>query len=136
MIQRFVDRYMARQHQLRQRFAAEHPETYTDIMHALIETISPSDDGLWGPDPDPDRITVIDHGNFTGIVFIVAETGDEPDYYWATKVGYGSECDILQQMQTISRNSDQPPTDGQIDKYMTLALHLLLGLRLALQDES
>ena len=87
MIKEFVERFMAHRDMLRERFSAEHPTSYEDIVKAVVEVISVNDS--YGS-PDPSRIHQIDDGDYQGIlVFIIGEVGYQPNNYWDVKVSYG-----------------------------------------------
>jgi hypothetical protein len=54
--------------------------------------------------PDPDRITVIDHGEYQGTqLFVVGAKGYQPSRYWAVYYSYGScsVCDAYQDAQEL-----------------------------------
>ena len=133
MIQPFVDRFMAAQSDLRAVFAAGHPEDYKAVVAAVVRVIA-------GPDhhgaPDADRIHQIDDGNYKGtLVFVVAENGYQPSEYWYVKVSYGS-CSGCDTLEGIRGYSGPAPTEGQIDGYMTLALHVVQGLKLMAEPDA
>ena len=126
MIQEFVDKFMAKKAELENIFREKHPDEYKDIVEAVIRVINPDDD--YGQ-PDPKRIHVIDDSNCQGtLLFIIASTGYQPDDYWYVKVAYGS-CSGCDTLQAIRGYSLKPPTDEQVKDYMTLALHIVQGLK-------
>ena len=92
-------------------------ESYSSLLNkALNLTVDTENDY---PCPDIDRITVINHGSYQGmLVFVIAATGYQPYDYWATNVSYGScsYCDTLQAAKTKE------------DLY-TLALHMLQRMK-------
>lgn len=128
MIQKFVDRYMDRKDELRALFAEKHPEEYKSIVQAVVKVLHGEyEDGS----PDPERIVEVDHGDYQGtLVYIIGATGYQPRTYWAVMVGYGScsGCDTLQAI--CGGYSDDPPTEEQINDYMTLALHIVQKIKL------
>jgi hypothetical protein len=125
MISKFVDRFMQNKPQLRAVFAAGHPDDYKAIVRAVIQSIV--GDGY--ADPDADRIHQIDDGDYQGtLVFVIAAHGYQPDDYWFVKVGYGS-CSGCDTLEAIREYRDNAPTENQIDQYMTLALHIVQGLK-------
>lgn len=126
MIQEFVDRFMEKKSEIAAVFSAKHPEEYIDVVRAVVSALH---------DPnsyrsiDPNRIHQIDDGAYHGtLVFVIAENGYQPDVYWYVKVNYGpcSGCDTL---LAISNYSDEKPADTQVNDYMTLALHIVQGLK-------
>jgi hypothetical protein len=126
MIQKFVNRFMAAENVLREKFAAKHPDAYIDIVKAVVDVIK--GEGTYG-EPDATRIHQIDDGDYQGtLVFVIAGGGYQPWEYWYVKVGYGScsGCDTLERIRDYSEN---PPTKEQLDAYMTLALHIVQGFK-------
>lgn len=128
MIQEFVDRFMkpAAQASLRASFAT-HPESYQDVVKAVATV-------LYGESEydsmDPARIHEINDGDYQGtLVYVIGAGGYQPSTYWYVKVGYGS-CSGCDTLQSIRSYEDSPATSGQIDQYMTLALHIVQGLKL------
>lgn len=126
MIQAFVNRFMANREGLRATFAAAHPENYAAIVRAVVGVIG---DPIDYYRPDPDRIVEIDHGEYQGtLVFVVGGSGYQPSDYWYVKVGYGS-CSGCDTLESIRGYSDDPPTESQVADYLTLALHVVQGLK-------
>lgn len=128
MIKEFIERFEKNRETLRSGFAAAHPSDYKNIVEAVVRAVN----GDYEYDsPDPSRIHVIDDGDYQGtLVYVIAAGGYQPSDYWYVKVGYGScsGCDTLQAISEY-RYSSEPPTDSQIDQYMTLATHVLQGLK-------
>jgi hypothetical protein len=126
MIQKFVNRFMAAESVLREKFAAKHPDAYIDIVKAVVSVIG--EEGAYG-EPDATRIHEINDGDYQGtLVFVIAAEGYQPSDYWYVKVGYGS-CSGCDTLEGIRDYLDDPPTKEQIDAYMTLALHIVQGLK-------
>lgn len=129
MIDAFVKAWDARKHIVRSKFEAAHPNNYEDIVRAVIEILA--DD--YGS-PDPSRIHEINDGNWQGtLLYVIAAEGYQPSTYWAVKVSYGScsACDTLQSIKSDHPFDDDNmvPTASQVDRYMTLALHIIQGLK-------
>ena len=125
MIQEFVNRWMAQQEIARAKFAARHPDNYEEIVKTVIEVVSTD---LYD-DPAPNRIHLIDDGDYQGtLVFVIGAKGYQPSDYWYVKVSYGS-CSGCDTLESIKDYSDAPPTENQVNDYMTLALHIVQGLR-------
>jgi hypothetical protein len=127
MIQEFVDRFMRNQDELRRRFSSTPPDIYYDVVRHVVEVVRDENkyDTL-----DPERIHTIDDGDYQGtLLFVIAASGYQPYQYWYVKVSYGScsGCDTLESIRNYEYN--QPPTEKQVDDYMTLALHIVQGLK-------
>ena len=126
MIQKFVNRFMAAESVLREKFAAKHPDAYIDIVKAVVDVIK--GESTYG-EPDATRIHQIDDGDFQGtLVFVIAAGGYQPWEYWYVKVGYGS-CSGCDTLEGIRDYSDELPTKEKIDAYVTLALHIVQGFK-------
>ena len=126
MIQEFVDKFMAEKDKLAQIFREKRPEDYKELVAAVISVIGGDDEYEL---PDKNRIHQIDDGDYQGtLVFVIAARGYQPSDYWYVKVWYGS-CSGCDTLQGISGYSDDPPTDEQINDYMTLALHVVQRLK-------
>jgi hypothetical protein len=127
MIQEFVDRFMRNQDELRRRFSSTPPDIYYDVVRHVVEVVRDENkyDTL-----DPERIHTIDDGDYQGtLLFVIAASGYQPYQYWYVRVSYGScsGCDTLESIRNYEYN--QPPTEKQVDDYMTLALHIVQGLK-------
>jgi hypothetical protein len=132
MIQKFVNRFMAAESVLREKFAAKHPDAYIDIVKAVVSVIGEKssyvDAAAYG-EPDAPRIHQIDADNYQGtLVFVIAAVGYQPSNYWYVKVYYGS-CSGCDTLEGIRDSSDGPVTKEQVDAYMTLALHIVQGFK-------
>ena len=128
MIKQFTDAWFSHKHLVQEQFTAAHPESYIDVVRAVVEMISAAIDGASGA-PDPQHIHEIDDGGCQGtLVYVIGENDYQPDKYWYVKVGYGS-CSLCDTLESIREYSDSAPTAEQIQRYMTLALHIVQGLR-------
>ena len=128
MIQKYVDRCMAAGKSVLPR---KHPESYAELVKWTIEAIRDPDEYN---EPDPERIHVIDDGDYQGtLLFVIGATGYQPDQYWCVKVNYGScsGCDTLQSIRDDYSNFEEREsvTDEQAHEYWMLALHLVQGLK-------
>jgi hypothetical protein len=133
MIQAFVDRYMERKGELTETFRQAHPTSYLELVRSVVNVLG-DDEDLYGDTIDPNRIHAIDDGNYQGtLLFVIADDGYQPSDYWYVKVYYGS-CSGCDTLQAISSYSDDPPTEDQVEQYMTLALHVVQGLRRMSED--
>jgi hypothetical protein len=120
----FVDCFMENKSELRALFATGHPQNYGDIVKAVVDILDP---GVI----DPDRIHEIDDGDYQGtLVFVIGAHGYLPVDYWYVKISYGccSGCDTLESIRSVCPYEENP-TEEQIADYMTLALHIVQGLK-------
>lgn len=121
MIQAFIDSFMAKKEAMIAAFTEKAPERYAGIFTAVVEAIADADEC---DQPDPKRITVIDHGDYQGtLLFVVGATGYQPSTYWACAVSYGScsGCDAFEAIY------DGDPAKAA-EEYWTLALHMVQRL--------
>lgn len=133
MIKEFVDRFMVKKPEIMAGFAEKHPEEYVDIVRAVITALHESETYM-GISLDPERIHMIDDGAYQGtLVFVIGATGYQPSDYWYVKISYGScsGCDTLQRIKSNSGydSYNGKPTAEQVADYMTLALHVVQGLK-------
>jgi len=126
VIKEFVDRWEANKSSVEAVFRADHPDDYKDIVKAVIEAIKGEEYG----GPDPNKIREIDDGDYQGtLVFVIGDNSYKPYTYWCVRIEYGS-CSGCDTLKAIRRYGSDPPTDEQVKGYMTLALHVVQGLRL------
>lgn len=127
MIQKFVDRFVAREEELREQFSLAHPDSYTDIVQHVVTLVSNEDD--YSDSPDPSRMHVIDDGDYQGTrLYIFASYGYQPWTYWIIKVSYGS-CSGCDTFESIRGYDNDEPSSQQVDDYMTLALHMIQSMK-------
>ncbi len=127
MIQEFVTKWEARKHLIEAKFREKHPGDYSEIVKSVVSVLA--DENGYG-DMDAEKIHKIDDGDYQGtLLFIIPEKCYQPSKYWAVYVGYGS-CSGCDTLQSINGYSDEKPTDEQVKEYMTLALHIVQGLKL------
>lgn len=125
MIQEFIDRFMASKPVLEAQFRAKHPDNYKEIVKAVIGTVAGDDYNKM----DVERIHELNDGDYQGtLVYVIGAAGYQPDDYWYVKVSYGS-CSGCDTLEGIREYSSEPPTDEQVRDYMTLALHVVQGLK-------
>jgi hypothetical protein len=67
-------------------------------------------------------------------VYVIAATGYQPSDYWYVKISYGS-CAVCDTLERIRDYSVGKPTAKQACDYMTLALHIVEGLKKMVDDE-
>lgn len=127
MIQVFVDRFMEKTDELKAAIAKEPPSDYGEIVSRVVEAIRHPVD-VYG-EPDPTRITCIDHGDYQGtLIFVIGAEGYQPSRYWYVSVSYGS-CSGCDTLQAIRDYSDKPLSKQQINDYWTLMLHVVQELK-------
>lgn len=133
MIEEFTKAWFANLHALREKFEAAHPDDYKSVVRAVIQMLHDASDRH--DKPDPDRIHEIDDGDYKGtLVYVIGSTGYQPSNYWYVRVGYGS-CSGCDTLEAIRSYDNEAPRNDQVDQYMTLALHIVQGLR-QMNDES
>jgi hypothetical protein len=121
----FVKRFNENKYVLKTSFAEKHPESYLELVRKVITVITDDEHDS----PDPERIHCINDGDYQGtLLFVIAATGYQPFDYWYVKVYYGS-CSACDTLQGIRKYSDEKPNDSQINDYMTLALHIVQGIK-------
>jgi hypothetical protein len=134
VIERFTKIWFANQASVRAKFTTAHPDSYKDVVTAVIQVIKEALQDDWEDKPDPQLIHEIDDGDYQGtLVYVIAAEGYQPSTYWYVKVSYGS-CSGCDTLQGIREYEDDPPTEKQVDAYMTLALHIVQGLRVMGED--
>ena len=127
MIQEFVDRYMNRKSELESIFSKKHPNDYKEIVTKVIELISGGT--ISYQNPDYTNIHEIDDGDYQGTLLYIIPSGDyQPDSYWYVMVGYGS-CSGCDTLEGIWGDDDKLPDKQQVEDYMTLALHIVQGIK-------
>lgn len=127
MIQSFIEKFEENRSTVRKLLSEKHPGGYEDIVKIVCSAVGEEDDYA---SPDPNRVHRIDDGDYQGtLVFIIGAYGYQPSQYWAVKISYGScsACDTFQSI-CYSEYSDIP-TEAQVNDYMTLAIHVLQGLK-------
>ena len=102
----------------------EYP-SYGDLLEKAIElVVDRVDEFPYGEEPDPERIHIIDDGDYQGtLVLVVGATGYQPHNYWVTTVSYGScsGCDALDAAWNYEKNQDY-------EAMFLIALHMLQGM--------
>ena len=126
MIQEFVDRFMENKPKLENVFRKKHPDTYIEVVEAVVKILH--DNSKYGT-IDPKRIHEINDGDYQGtLVYVVGAEGYQPRRYWYVRVDYGS-CSGCDTLESIREYSSDKPTEEQVGHYMTLALHIVQGLK-------
>ena len=140
MIEEFTKRWFERNHLVREQFEKEIPDSYKDIVKAVVTMLHDEDKY---ESIDPERIHEIDDGDYQGtLLYVIGDTSYQPDTYWYVKVGYGS-CDACDTLQAITSGEWGLETEEEkqawkkeaVDQLMTLALHIVQGLKKMGDDE-
>lgn len=109
-----------------EKYQQDHPGSYDGIFDDVVDFLAREFD--YGVGPDPERVTVIDHGDYQGTrVWVVATQGYQPYTYYVAKVGYGS-CSGCDTYEAIRSYSSDKPTEEQARDYATLALHMVQSM--------
>lgn len=124
MIQHFVDRFMECKDQLRAEILADPPVEYLDLVRSVFRLVG----GQWNG-PDPEQVAWVRSDDYQGTLLFVTREKDGGSRFYYVLVEYGScgGCDTLQAIQDDHYN--KPPDDAALDKYMTLALHIVQGVK-------
>lgn len=131
MIQKFVDKFMENREAIEATFKQKHPENYKEIVKTVVSNIVSDSYGQ----PDPTKIHCIDDGDYQGtLLFIIPENSYQPHNYWFVKVYYGS-CSGCDTLEGIRNYDDATPTEEQAKEYMTLALHIVQGIKPMQENE-
>lgn len=127
MIQTFVNAFMERQDKLRQEFSAKHPENYESIVRSVVSLLSDVEQDFGRMDPE--RIHEINDGDYQGtLLYLIAADDYQPSRYWYVRVSYGS-CSGCDTLESIRSYDDGTPSEQQVSDYLTLALHIVQGLK-------
>jgi len=92
MIQKFVDRFMESEEEMREWFHESLPRSWRDVVPKVIEVIADSNEHRT---PSPEDIEILDHGAYQGwlVVIIPADVYQpcpQAGEYWWVAIGYGS----------------------------------------------
>ena len=131
MIQKFVDRFLEKKDAVRAKLAEKHPEDYKELVSLVVGTIGSAGEKDYGSNPDPERVTQVDDGDYQGtLLFTIGDDSYQPSKYWAIKIAYGScsGCDTLMGINELG-GDDDTPNPQQVDDYYTLCLHVVQGLK-------
>lgn len=127
MIEAFTKAWFANLHTMRENFTAKHPDDYKEVVRAVVQMLA--DASAEYDKPDPERIHEIDDGDYQGThVYVIGAQDYQPSRYWYVKLSYGS-CSGCDTLEGIRGYRDGQPDADQVGAYMTLALHIVQGLR-------
>jgi hypothetical protein len=131
MIDEFVAAWHEKKPLLRERFKTSMPGRYQSLVQDVVEVVL-ADEDKYRSRPDPARIHEINDGDYQGtLVYVTGSTGYQPDTYWTVKVSYGScsGCDTIAMITSMGDYDANEATEEQLKHYMTLALHIIQGLK-------
>lgn len=131
MIQEFIDRFLDRKAEVKDRLAESFPGGYPDLFKIAVEAIRGEEDDWSDEYPSSEHIRIVNDGDYQGLLVLIASCGGyQPSQYWCTSVYYGS-CSACDTFQAIS-NSDwdrEKPSQAQVDQYWLLCLHMVEKMR-------
>ena len=133
MIQKFVDRFNERRGRLEAIFTRKIPACYEDLVKLVIGELHSEENDI-----HPEHIHMLTFGDYQGTMLFVIGTKWDDNRQWFVKVFYGScsGCDTLQAIHDDDddwQDAYSQPNDRQVKDCMTLALHIVQGLK-AMQD--
>jgi hypothetical protein len=132
MIQELITQWEENKHKLEEYFKTTKQEEYSSykqIVTKIFELCLPKADEYSGFDLS--KMTVIDDGDYQGTqIFIIPKDVIQPTSgdYVMTNTYYGS-CSACDTLKRICSYEYDLPTDEEVKKYMTLALHLVQKLK-------
>ena len=124
----FIEAWDYGKDKIRAKFQEKGPDSYEDIVKSVVE-LAAGDKGYGVPDPD--RIHVIDDGDYQGTqVFVIGAKGYQPSQYWYVSNYYGScsGCDTLEHINSLN-GWNEKPNEAQVDQWMMLCLHIVQRIR-------
>jgi hypothetical protein len=128
MIQELITQWEENKHKLEEYFKTTKQEEYSSYKQIVIKVFElclPKADEYSGFDLS--KMTVIDDGDYQGTqIFIIPKDVIQPTSgdYVMTNTYYGS-CSGCDTLKRICSYEYDLPTDEEVKKYMTLALHLV-----------
>jgi hypothetical protein len=130
---KLIEKWKTYSYKLKEYFEKNKQEDYSDyylILKKTIDLVLNNGNQNIG-DFDIEEITKIDNGDYQGtLLFIFHRKTYQPyitDYYY-TYVEYGS-CSGCDTLLAINEYEDGLPNEQQVKDYMTLALHLVEGIK-------
>ena len=113
-------------------------DDYKDLVKLLFDiVINPEVNRYRFEDYNTNDITEIDHGEYSGTsIYILHTSYYEPEIenYVFTYVYYGS-CSGCDTLQSIHQYDEGLPSEGQVEDYMELFLHILQRCKYFVDDE-
>jgi len=129
MEKELVNKFMKKKQDLEKEFSQKHPDSYTDLVKAVMTILRAEPYEDEEDFPSPDRIHKIDDNpDYQGILlYIIGSDGYAPSY-WYVNIDYGS-CSGCDTLLAIKGYDDDLPSPQQVKDYMTLALHIVQKLK-------
>lgn len=127
MIQEFINEFFKKECQIRTEVADLVQKgvyiSYVELVEILIGNLS---DASYRYIPDPERIHIIDDGDYLGtLLFVVSDKRRQPSVYFSLKVYYGS-CSYCDTLKGILEESDE---ELKVKLIMTEILHLVQSIK-------
>ena len=132
MVKEMISQWEENKHKLEEYFRTTTQDNYSeykDIVKKIFELCLLKSDNDYGFNIE--SMTVTDDGDWQGTqIFIIPKDCYQPEAedYIVTDTYYGS-CSGCDTLQGINYYEDSLPSEEQIKKYMTLALHLVQKLK-------
>lgn len=126
MIKEFFDSFIKNKDELVMLFAENHPSDYKELVTNVLRVVHPDvDNGI-----SLDEVhEICPKGHPGGLLYIFHSHHEcESRRYWYVKVDYGS-CSACDTLLAIKGESYDTPLFSQIEQYMTLALHVVQGIK-------
>jgi hypothetical protein len=129
MIQEFVDKFMASEQDIKDNLRSERPGGYGDLVARLVTVLSEGGPDDYGA-PDPQRIHVIDDGDYQGTkLYVIGAEGYQPSTYWVIFVNYGS-CSGCDSFESIMSDGDwETVNDEQVQDLWSMMLHMVQSMK-------
>jgi hypothetical protein len=131
MIMHFVSQWEIRKREVRMRLLSLWPDiTYLGIVTAVVCILRDPDSDDQHPDASQVKEFDIDD-DYQGDKIYVISGNLTREKTWVVQVGYGScsGCDSIKRVLDDGSRISQSPTETQIADMMSLALHVVQGLR-------
>lgn len=126
MIQKFVDRFIAKESSIKDSLRLKRPEDYDALVKIVVDSVA--DEGEY-ESPDSSRIHIIDDGDYQGTrLFIIGAGGYHPSTYWVIAVSYGS-CSGCDSFQAARGWGDDPISEREVGDYWTMMLHMVQEMK-------
>jgi hypothetical protein len=120
MIQKFVDRFMARKEHMASLLSTAHPPSYHELVNFVVKYVM--------DEANAAGVEEVAFGSYQGTsVYVIP--GKSERGFWGVCVDYGScsHCDTLASIADYGTR--KPPTPKQVGEYLDLALHIVQQVR-------
>lgn len=104
-------------------------DSYEKLIKIVLDKIINTDNDVYGETINLNKIIKIDYGDYQGtLIFVFPADCYQPSPYdtYYTTVSYGS-CSVCDTLMSVVGGwcDDDLPTNSQVDRLMTLSLHLI-----------